>query len=52
MNAVQDGYIWKDGIIEPPSGDFVSGYKLAVYKITSEGREFIRKWLSDDKEIL
>jgi hypothetical protein len=51
MNAVEDGYIRKGDIIEPPRGDFVSGYKLAIYQITPEGREFIRKWLSEDEEL-
>lgn len=52
MFAVQDGYIHKADVSEPSRGDFVSGYKLAVYKHTSEGREFIKKWLSEDEEIL
>jgi hypothetical protein len=51
MNAVQDGYIRKGDIIEPPRGDYVSGYKLAIYQITQEGREFIRKWFSEDEEL-
>ena len=51
MNAIEDGYINKGDIIEPPRGDFVSGYKLAVYQITQEGREFIRKWLSENEEL-
>ena len=51
MNAVEDGYIRKGDIIEPPTGDYVSGYKLAIYQITPEGREFIRKWLSEDEEL-
>lgn len=51
MNALQDGYIVKTKVIEPPRGGFISGYKLAVYEITPEGREFIRKWLSEDEEL-
>lgn len=32
MNAVQDGYMVKTKVIEPPSADFYNaGYKLAVY---------------------
>ena len=51
MNAIQDGYIVKTKVIEPPRGGFISEYKLAVYEITPEGREFIRKWLSEDEEL-
>jgi len=51
MNAIEHGYLLKGDVIEPPRGDFVSGYKLAIYKITPEGREFIRKWFSEDEEI-
>ena len=51
MNAVEDGYIRKGDIIEPPTGHYVSEYKLAIYQITPEGREFIRKWLSEDEEL-
>jgi hypothetical protein len=51
MNAVEDGYIRKGDIIEPPTGGFTSGYMLAIYQITREGREFIRKWLSQDEEL-
>lgn len=52
MNALQDGYIRKGDIIEPPRADFFNAvYKLAVYEITEAGREFIRKWLSEDEEL-
>jgi hypothetical protein len=51
MNAIQDGYIVKTKVIEPPRGGFINVYKLAVYAITPKGREFIRKWLSEDEEL-
>jgi hypothetical protein len=52
LKAVEDGYIVKTKVIEPPRADFFNaGYKLAVYEITEAGREFIRKWLSDDEEL-
>jgi hypothetical protein len=51
MNAIKDGYVFKADVIHPSRGSFSSGYMLAVYKITPEGREFIRKWLSEDEEL-
>jgi hypothetical protein len=51
LNAVEDGYLRKVDVIQPHRGGFTSGYMLAIYKITPEGREFIRKWLSDDEEL-
>jgi hypothetical protein len=51
LNAIQDGYIRKTDVINPPRGGFTSGYMLAVYEITQEGREFIKKWLSEDEEL-
>jgi DNA-binding PadR family transcriptional regulator len=50
-------YALKDGLIrwvreEPGSGpDFYGTYTLAVYQITQEGREFIKKWLSANEEL-
>jgi DNA-binding PadR family transcriptional regulator len=51
LNTVEDGYIRKVKVIEPERGGFTSGYMLAVYEITPEGREFIRRWLSEDEEL-
>jgi hypothetical protein len=51
MNAIQDGYILKANVIHPSRGSYTSGYMLAVYQITEAGREFIRKWLSEDEEL-
>jgi hypothetical protein len=57
-NEIQLIYAVKDGLIrwvrevDAPGGGFTSAYKHTYYEITLEGREFIRKWLSEDEEIL
>jgi hypothetical protein len=51
FNAVEDGYMRKTDVVQPQRGGFTSGYMIAVYEITTEGREFIRKWLSEDEEL-
>jgi hypothetical protein len=50
-NAVNDGYIRKVSVIDAPGADFEGGYKHAVYEITPEGKDFIRKWLSEEEEL-
>jgi hypothetical protein len=56
-NEIQLMYAVRDGLIrwvreENGSGaDFANTYMLAVYEITPKGKEFIRKWLSDEEEL-
>jgi hypothetical protein len=57
-NKIQLMYAVRDGLIrwvreeDAAGGDFVSSHKYAVYKITPEGREFIRRWLDPKGEII
>jgi DNA-binding PadR family transcriptional regulator len=50
MYAVRDGLIHWVMEVDAPGGGFTGAYKHAYYEITPEGREFIRKWLSDYEE--
>jgi len=50
--AVRDGLIRWVREADAPGGGFTGAYKHAYYEITPEGREFIRKWLSDYEELL
>jgi HNH endonuclease len=52
MYAVDDGLIRKVNEYPAPGGSFTSGYNLALYELTEKGKDFINKWLSEDKEIL
>lgn len=51
MYALHDGLIRKVREQLPKGGSFTSGTMIAVYELTPEGREFIRKWYSEDEEI-
>lgn len=52
MYVLKDGLIHKAGEELPKGGSFTSGIMIAIYELTPEGREFIRKWYSEDEEIL
>jgi DNA-binding PadR family transcriptional regulator len=51
MYALHDGLIRKVREQPPKGGSFTIGTMTAVYELTPEGREFIRKWYSEDEEI-
>jgi len=51
MYVLRDGFLRKVREEYPERASFTSGIMIAVYELTPEGREFIRKWYSENEEI-